>query len=154
MKALLLGLVLISSHVFAFGYKTNTTRFIVSSFTADGGRVFYNCRSVERATLRMLKQLGAKKTRVRCRGGLDPLNGFSTEAVVRASFQSLDASIAGNISTSLYDESFNHRTDCHLYNTIFDSVKKDFEISSYNVDRCFRSGDRTRIRAEVIKEIK
>ena len=151
MKALVLVIVFVAGNAMAYGYKKNSANFVISNFAQDGSRVYYNCASVEDSVDDTLKTLGAKDIRVRCTGGLDQWS-MPTPAYVRASFRSISAEVNGNLSTSMHTEDLDARDNCHLNFAVFKGVQKYFEISSFNMGRCFRPSDRTRLTVDVLKE--
>ncbi|MBD65602.1 MAG: hypothetical protein CME62_10375 [Halobacteriovoraceae bacterium] len=152
MKSIILTLVLMAGNALAIGYEQKNASFTISSIAGNGSRVYYNCNSVEDKVEDVLLQLGAKNIRVRCSGGLDRW-GMSTDAFVRASFTALSEDVDGNIIAAVSHEEIRKRSDCHLYSEIVEGVEDKFLMYSVpQVDRCYRAGDRTRIKLSVLKE--
>lgn len=153
MKMFTLMMVLFSASVFGADYERKTDRFTISTIAPDGNLVFYNCDSVENRVERVLEEMGAIVHSVRCRGGLDPWNGFNLPASVTVVYDVLNSEIDGNVATQMMDSSISQRTNCHLNHEIFDAVKANFEIDKYTKARCRRASGRTRVRVVVLKAI-
>ena len=146
MKLITLVALLISSNLFAADYERHSDSFTISTFAGNGARVYYNCDSVENKTKAVLEDMGAIVHSVRCTGGLDRWNGrFNLPASVRVVYDTLNSEIDGNVVTMVGQSSIRERDNCHLNTSIFEAVKKNFEIYKYTSRRCFRPGDRTRI---------
>ena len=151
MKKLFIVLALISSQAFAVNYQSNTSNFVISDMARDGSRVYYNCDSVEDKVEKLLTDMGAIVKNVRCSGGINRHSRIFTPAFVRVSYDTLSSEIAGNVSASIMTVNLNERSNCHINNTVFKAVKKNFEISSVNMRSCFRPSQRTMIQVDVLK---
>jgi len=151
MKVLILMLALISSNVFAVGYKTVKSSFTVPELSGNGGRSYYSCDSVEAETQSILKTLGAKNISVRCTGGISPFGGFHSPAFVRANYSVLSFEVQGNMTVAIANERIDGN-NCHLTNSIVNGVEKKFEISKLRTRNCFRASDRTMVTMDVLKE--
>jgi hypothetical protein len=151
MKILILMLALVSSSVFAVGYKSVKSSFTVSEFSGNGNRTYYSCDSVEYETEAILKVFGAKNISVRCSGGINPTGGFHTSARVRTNYDVLSYEVEGNMTVAIENDRFDGN-NCHLADSIVRGVEKKFEISNLRSRSCFRSSDRTRITFDVLKE--
>lgn len=150
MKVIAIMAFLMSSSLFAADYQRNVSSFTIPVMT-NSGRIYYNCDSVEHRVREVLKDMGAIVHSVRCTGGLDRMGGrFNLPASVRAVYDSINSEIDGNVTTMVGQVKLNQRDNCHLIGSIFNSVKKNFEIFSENQRSCFRPNDRTRINMSIL----
>jgi hypothetical protein len=153
MKVIALILTLVSTSAFAIGYEQYESKFTISDRTSYG-QVYYNCDSVEIQTEKMLEKLGAIDIEVKCNGGLDRWGHMHMPARVKATYSALSSSIDNdtNMTVGIYSEKLRERGKCHLLNSIFKSVKKNFELTSYSMRSCMRSNSHALIKFDVIKE--
>jgi hypothetical protein len=155
MKILMLVMVLVTSNAFAVGYKEMRSSFTISSRMDTGVRAYYNCDSVETRVEAMLEVMGADVHSVKCIGGLHPWNpSLSTEAHVVATYSALSNDVQdGNMTVAISNERIRSNYSCHMINSAFNSLKKNFELSGVKMRRCLRGMDRANIRFDVLKEI-
>lgn len=152
MKAIVIGLLMMSSNLYAVGYQSMNASYTIFS-NVGGGQVYYNCDSVENRVEDLLEEMGARNIRVRCSGGLDRFGRMSTSAHVRANFEALSYSMPNDgTHFSVKRVEVRERDNCHLYNTSVRALAKYFETSNVSTSACFRPGDRTRISLNVLKE--
>ena len=150
----LMALVFSFSFAYSAEYKDFKTKYTIQTRTDFGSQVFYNCDSVENRVERLLETLGAKNISVRCTGGLDMWGNFHLPARVTAKYSALsNEMINSGINTELVEEKVKERNSCHLLNTSFNKLRKNFLIDSYKVRRCTSSNTRSNIRFTVLKEI-
>ncbi len=141
----ILTLIALFASSFAMAEVNHETSFLVSQFTGNGNKIFYNCDIVEDFTEDVLEKMGAYDIRVRCSGGLDDF--FSTNAFVRASFStnSEDVEMA---AVELKD-----RKNCHLAHETFRGLRDSFVLENVDThNSCnFRPSGRYKITFSVLK---
>lgn len=149
MKKAILTMVMMFSVATAFGteFLTNTASFTISTFSNFGGRVFYNCDSVEDQVERVLTKMGAQVEYVRCTGGLDRWGRMHTAAHVRTSFITANSDDFNSLKTKV---TIKEHGNCHLNNEIVRSVVKYFEVENLNMRSCFRTDSNTHITMDVV----
>lgn len=151
MKLVALVCFLLSTSLFAADYQRNSSSFTIPTFTGNGGRVYYNCDSVEHRVKSVLEDMGAVVHSVRCTGGLDRWGGrMHLPASVRVVYDTLNSELDGNVATVVGETQISQRDNCHLNTNIFNAVKGNFEIYKESQRNCFRPSDRTRINIRVL----
>lgn len=134
---------------------SNSYGFTISSIWDFGGRVYYNCDSVEDAAKDMLQHLGARNISVQCTGGLDHNGMPPMEAYLRVSYDSLKASGSGDPSAiQAYYTAVELRgyQDCFLAQQLFKKFVPTFDTKDVSsVRRCTEASGSYLYRLSVLK---
>ena len=107
--------------------------FMIDSNMDFGGRVYYNCDSVEVKVKELLRKMGAQNVKVYCHGGVDDFNPpIAWEASVDLSFSSYRHVTDERSGTPAqwYKVSIRSHDDCQLLSQVFKRVKRRFEIQN------------------------
>lgn len=120
------------------------------------GKIYYECRSLERKATDLLEQIGATNVDLRCTGGFDPIGGFTTYARLSGTFNSkvqVDGSeeVGRWVSVKLRD-----RSNCALVAELLKVVKDKFVLrnvkgkGSHQSSAC-KSDDSYNVTLEVVQ---
>ena len=152
MRILTFVIAMMSLNVFAAEYEQKEANFTIRD-RVGFDRVYYACDSVEYTVKNILEKMGARNVNADCRGGLDNTNGrFHQPAYLSVDFEAINAELDGKISVSAQDIRLRDRDSCHLYNSIVNAVKDQFEIAYLDVRRCSGLSSPARIEMTVLKE--
>ncbi len=154
MKSLILVATLVfTSASFSLGAtKTQMNQnFFLSSDFDFGGKIYFNCRSVEDQFTTLLKTLGASDIKVSCTGGITegvPPIGWDN-ASVTASYTTLQDNTD---SQGAYKAvKLNQFDSCFLMTQLFKQVEHSFSMKDLKVTRsCMEADEAFHLQAEVL----
>lgn len=136
MKKLVLLLACLAGFQFAHAdvpaHLVQTTKeFTIRSSFGAGGRVYYNCDSVESSVADMLSEMGAIRINVRCSGGIQD-NFPPMDAYVRVTFTALKLAAINDrdvIKADWKRVDLHSWDDCVLKTQVFENVQSGFALS-------------------------
>ncbi len=114
--------------------------FLVDSNFDFGGKVYFNCSSLENQFSVLLKTLGATDVKVTCNGGFTQgLPPIAWEANVKVSYTAVDND--DNSQSNFKAVKLNQSESCFLMTQLFRQVEHSFTFKNLKVTRTCMEAD-------------